>query len=183
MNQSQAARAFTLIELLIVVAILSIFAASLLAVVTAPAQEQVFADIENQYESGAAILFTRVVEDAHACGRLAIPEEPRALAFLPRAGKEWASVYFIDDDGVLRYLAARQEEASEWLRSGDRPDRWELEGAALLEGAERLGAEPLQPEGLWRISLRASKRQLGRELRLDRHMDVSLGAAWNGGLQ
>lgn len=180
-------RAVTLIELLIVCAIMAIFAASLLAVVTAPAEERVFADVDNTFESGAATLFGALVADAHAAQRLEVGDKPTALVFMPSRPGDPVPVYFVDPVNQVRRALVDADQARRLL-SGDTEgsDLWRQRGGSLVPDVARLQAERIADERsdsgpvLWRISLLASHRQLGREQILDRRVDVAVGLHESG---
>ena len=96
--------AFTLVEMLIVIAMIAVFAGASLVVVTAPAQEQAYADIETPFEAGAARFFASVVGDAHGATTMLVSRSPQALV-LRGAAPDGSG--FSTADGRVSALIAR----------------------------------------------------------------------------
>ncbi len=183
MTRLKTAPGFTLIELLIVVAILGIMAAASFAVVTAPAEEHVFSDIELQLEAGAGVFFSHVVGEAHQAGSIRAKSNPARLLFAGAPEKARATAYWIDSRGQLRREVVAAGEADEFTSDAFNPGSWDKRGAMLLEGVVSLGADREPSTRLWRMNLRAERRQLNREWILDRSVEVAVGDSWLGGVK
>jgi len=176
--------AFTLIELLIVIAIISIMAGATMAYLTAPAEEQVFAIEEQAYESGGGVFFSQLVADAHDSASLAATGDatsgPQTLVFRPGAKDAPAIVYFVDKDGHLR-----RAKAVEGAGAADRMEAMDAmdvaASAVLMDGVERLSAQFDKATSLWRVSLRAGFERYDRKTGIERQVDVAVGPAWLGG--
>lgn len=182
MRLSRGNSAFTLIELLIVVAIIAIFAASSLSVVTAPAEEQAFSIIDEHFESGTNLFFTHFVADAHDAESLRVIENPPAL-ILTQAGETNSAVaYFVDSRHQLRRAILSGDELAALATRGER-GALEYRGAVLIEAVVELRAEKQESTGLWRVSLHARSTRLDREINVNRHVDVCVGHSWLGGAQ
>lgn len=92
---------YTLIELLIVVAIIAIMSAASITVFVAPMQENAFASIDNARQNGEATLFARLVEDAHSADRI-IAAQPGKLALETSGTHAQTITYYIDSQQMLR---------------------------------------------------------------------------------
>lgn len=192
-GSSAGSRAVTLIELLIVVAILAILSATLLAVITAPPQEQIFADVDNAFESGSTTFFGALVTDAHAARTLDQRTSPAAIAFPAVADGGKTVLYFVDPDRHLRRAVVSDKEAQAFLKGEiGESEAWRQRGAAILSDVESFEAErtdhgkdssrAVAGAERWRIEVRAVHRQLGHEQVLDRHIDLLVGlTAGKGG--
>ncbi|MCX7718337.1 MAG: prepilin-type N-terminal cleavage/methylation domain-containing protein [Candidatus Sumerlaeaceae bacterium] len=163
---------FTLIETLIVVAMLAIFTASSLVMVTAPMYERVYADIEAPREAGLATLLPALVSDAHAAASAEAPDGAFVLRGAAPGGDDIA--YFVDTAKQLRRAQASAGASWEDLRG-------RAAGAALLEDIEAFSASHDESAGLWRVTLRTATTRLGRKMSADHTITVAVGKTWAGG--
>lgn len=172
-------RAFTLIELLIVVAIMGMISASMLAFIQTPAEEHTFAVIENAMESGAALFFTHITSEAHRAKAIKSGSVGQSLA-LTGAGRNGLDVvYFVDSEKRLRRVETPHEEARKILDGTSAKTVVPL-GAALLSHVQHIGVEPNGANGLYTITLRAETSRLARNMKIDRSVETHVGNAWMG---
>jgi prepilin-type N-terminal cleavage/methylation domain-containing protein len=165
-------RGYTLIEMLIVVAILAVFSASSLVIVTAPMYERVYADIEAPREAGLATLLPALVADAHAA---ASAEAPDGAFILRGAAPDGGDVaYFVDSAKQLRRAQAAAGASVDEMRA-------QTAGAALIEDIEVFSAAHDEATGLWSVTVRAATSRLARNMSADRTIAVAVGKAWAGG--
>ncbi|MBI5155490.1 type II secretion system protein [Candidatus Poribacteria bacterium] len=167
--------AYTLIELLIVVAIMAIFAGGTMAVITAPMQERVWADAEMPLEAGAATFFAKAVSDVHDAGSLEYSDSPSAIFLWPVHATDAAVAYVVGPDGVLRRVAGSSEDIARAI-SEPSPSS----GPALVSGVTDLRAEHLGEGPVWRISLRAGSEILGRQVVTEHSVNLAVGRGWVG---
>lgn len=167
--------AFTLIELLIVIAMIAIGAAALIATLVAPLKEQIIADAHGEMERGSMIFFTQIVGDVHGAESFDIQNAGTRLDVQPVLRPEWRVVYFLSETGTLR--------------------RWEGDASVLPpSGAESttLGA-PLVPSvqelqfvraedgaTTMSISLLARREVMGQPVAVDRSLTLLANGAWKG---
>ncbi len=170
----QRDRAFTLIELLIVIAILAIMTASSIAVITVPMREQVISGMEASNEAGVSAFFSKLIPDAHGALELQPTSQPQGVTLIGAAPGGGDVTYFIDGNKRLRRTTRSP---------GDAPAA-PAEGAALLDDATSLTADAQPDTGLWRITVNAGVERLGRDMRLQRSVDVGVGAkSFAGGVR
>ena len=95
MNQRHG---FTLIEILIVIAIIAIGSASLMGAILLPMRDHFMASQQAAWQSGATAFFHRLVEDVRTADGMEI-DEKGAVTFLHG---ERTRVYTVDPRGILR---------------------------------------------------------------------------------
>lgn len=173
-------RAFTLIELLIVVAIISIFASVLIATVTAPAYEQNRSIVEREQEAGAAIFFSRVAADAHEARDIA--HSRRGFVFSAAAGEGKSDVaYLLDDQKRVWRLVLTPEESARLLE-GPPVEAAGVQAPVVVRNVEMLEVGPVEEfPGVWRITLATATQSNRQPLAQVRQMDVGIGHFWAGG--
>jgi prepilin-type N-terminal cleavage/methylation domain-containing protein len=167
-------RAFTLIELLIVVALLAIFAAASLSVITTPAEEQHTANMDMQTEAGMGLFFSTVVADMHDATTVTQTQTPAGLELSGLGGSQRAVRYWVDPRNQLR-RAAFSTAASVEMAPGDGS------GAPILENVRTFEGTQLPEPGRWRVRVVTHQSRFGRSIDFDRHVDVLAGHAWAGG--
>jgi prepilin-type N-terminal cleavage/methylation domain-containing protein len=146
-------RGFTLIEMLIIVAVLAIAAGGMMGLIVAPIQEQVIADREASWEAGAAVLAARVVRDAHGASAVGTTEDG-GLWLDTAAGRV---VYTLNGDLVQR-------------RVGN------AAAATLLDGVATLEAAPLA-DGRWSLRLEGATNRAHRPMTINREFVFLPGLA------
>lgn len=155
--------AFTLIELLIVVAIIAIIVGSSLTVVTAPMFERMRADDEQSFETGAGVLFSQLAEDAHRARQLDAGTSGTLTLTLAAP-----------DNAVITYSTTQS--GTLWRKGADQQT-----SATLLTGVQQFTAEK-QPGGLYRVKVTARLQGYGKGLAtITRSMDVAVAADAAGG--
>ncbi|MBX7247151.1 MAG: prepilin-type N-terminal cleavage/methylation domain-containing protein [Candidatus Sumerlaeaceae bacterium] len=165
-------RAVTLIELLIVVAIIAIFSGGSMAILIAPAQEQAYAGIEVPAETGCSRLFAALVADAHSA--TAVEHDAATSTTIFRAAADGKDVvYRVDANARLRRIAGAQ--ADDKIPDSSR-------GSMLIESISEFSLVR-QQGNLWRVSVASNTRRMARNLGLHRSLDVAVGRSWSGGTQ
>lgn len=142
-------RAFTLIELLIVIAIIAIVTASSMAVMTAPAEENVFANADYEAEAGQGLLFGRLAMDCHAATTATVEQERLVLE-----GAD-STLYFVDEKRRLRRAAFKAGEPPP--APGDVPV-----GSALVPNVHTFDLNTRTP-GAVAVRLAVRQKQLFRD--------------------
>ena len=162
---------YTLIELLIVVAIIAIMTAGSLTVIVAPMQEQAFASIDHARQTGESACFARLVEDAHAAVRVAIAE-PGKLVLETTGTRAESVMYYVDAEKHLRRLVAP---------AGQAPDATGSAGAALMDDVQTFTAVSDGPTRQCRIVIAASTAKYNRTLSASHELVLGVGAdSWTG---
>jgi len=154
---------FTLIELLIVIAIIAIICGSSMSLITAPMFERARAEDQESFESGAAALFTTIVQDAHRASSLDTP----TTGTLILAGADPGTsdvVYTLDTSGTLT------------RKVGDG------QAASLLRSVSAFTVEPPAAGSLSTITLEAKIRGYrSAQDSVRRQMLINIGSeAWMG---
>jgi len=108
MRSNHRRSGITLIELLIVIAMISITTSILMVPIIAPMREQIVADGERLVEGGMTTLFAQVVLEAHAARSARFDASARRLT-LRVDGRE--ITYVVGADGALRRDAGRGQSA------------------------------------------------------------------------
>lgn len=174
-----ACHGVTLIELLIVAAIISVSSAALLAVVTAPGYEQNRATIDRELQAGMAMFFSRLPGEAHAATR--VESAPGAFA-LAGAGRDGADVvYVVDAQNMLRRLETAPDETAAFLEGRAEAQRMRT-APLLVPSVQALSAEPAK-DGLWRFRLEVLGSSNRQPLPYANQMDLGIGSFWTGGDQ
>lgn len=168
--------AFTLIELLIVVAILAILSAATLGPIVAPLREQQYAEQEAACLGSLELLLPILVADAHAAVRLEPSTDGPCFALTRRGGA--AAVYRLDEDEVLRRCVLEAEDVSEVMKGGPMPP-----SAAPLGDGIRSFTAHLMPDGRLRVVLSASRGTHARPLAMEHDIVVRLGEPGGKGAQ
>ncbi|MCB2156959.1 prepilin-type N-terminal cleavage/methylation domain-containing protein [bacterium] len=148
----------TLIELLIVIAIISIMAAGSLAIITEPMKEHVRANIRMEQEAGFSTLAAQIVADAHDSDKAKVGTESIEFPGIAR--------YYVDGARVLRRSV------------GD-----DTAGAALLPHVREFTMDRSSEDGLQQIHVVSSIVIAEREVRLDRRIPLRVGNDWIGGVK
>lgn len=173
------ARAFTLIELLIVVAIISILSAGSMAIVVAPGQERVLAEEEHALEAGAGLFFATLVSDAHSASALESHDSPKALVLRQAASGGEDVVYYVDAKHVLRRGILAGEKTAAFIEGKASLDS----DPAVLANVGQLSASRDAQSGLWRVRLQSSLSRIGRQIGIDRQVLLAPGKSWTGGVR
>lgn len=152
--------AFTLIELLIVVAIIVILSAASLALVVAPLKDQVTTTLQMEQEAGMARLFTYLIADAHNANEVSIADEGDFPVL--RIGFEGGDPvqYAVDAGGNLR------------RSTGDRT-------MLLVEGMRSFRVK--RDGDVLHVELTAAKDLYRRSWEIERALDLNIGVARTGG--
>lgn len=156
--------AFTLIELLIVVAIIAIITGGSMAILTGPMFERVRAEDQEAFEAGAGVFFASLVHDAHRAASMeANSTGSITVTFAPPTAG--TVVYAVNASGTL-------------TRAMDG-----LPSAKLVPAVQSLKAEKTSTGSLWAVSLTARLRGYdGKPTTVTRRMDILADAnAWAGG--
>jgi prepilin-type N-terminal cleavage/methylation domain-containing protein len=155
--------AFTLIELLIVVAIIAIMSAASMAMLVAPLREQVFNDIRLEQEAGASRLFTQITADAHD----ALDAVYTELDGVNRLQIEkWNGTKIIYEVGPGRELRRIEDGQSRFL----------------LGGVTHFSARREQGMSILLVKVKAETVRMHRTIALDRFLRLNLGNIWGLGL-
>jgi prepilin-type N-terminal cleavage/methylation domain-containing protein len=164
--------AFTLIELLIVVAIIGVLAGSMIAYVNIPPREQLQATADMENERGLGTFFAKLVADAHNAAGLTLARNSRVL-IMEGSDKEARAVYFVDQKNCLRRSLVPPQQMVEWLKGAT--EGKELVHSSLLVGNVRsLAASRVNGGAMWRIDVSlATKDPLHPTL--DRGIELMLG--------
>lgn len=163
---THVARAFTLIELLIVVAIIAVVTASSMAVITGPMFERVRAEDQEAFEAGAGIFFATLVQDAHR-------------ATIMQAGTSGTITLLMDPQtSAPRNIKYAVNELRTLTRAVDNK-----QVSSLVPAVQSLTAEKLSTGSLWNVTLTGYLRGYdGRPTTVSRRMDILAGSkAWTGG--
>ena len=168
-------RGLTLIELLIVIAILSIFSVGILAVATAPLRERLYAEQDLGREAGLALLHSKLTADAHNAFEAQAVANPPGFAL--RSHDRSTVVYYLDDKRTIR----------RWRIGGGGVDAFQSRhatnprhGTPLLQGVDGFDVT-LREDGRWALSLRGEEQVLDNNYRLDEELTLLAGLAWTGG--
>lgn len=168
-------RGVTLIELLIVVAILAIMSASLLAVVVAPIREQVITDIRVEQLEGTTILLSRFVEDAHLSGQMELAQDGTVIHFSSRGSTERNIVYKMDDAGIIRRYFNPDDEALRALLDEDTTNGLLYQGTPILAMGKHFQVTQEGDSPLWRLEVVASRNRLHTDHSLRRSIVFRVG--------
>lgn len=168
--------AFTLIELLIVVAIIAIMSGALLAVLIAPLKEQAATELRAEMQRGSMTFFANLTADLHGAEAIAISEDGTRLEATPLLDPETRILYFLSNDRVLR----RWEGGASDLPGASNPTF----GAPLVISVETLIFEQLpgEPPKI-RTSLLARRDYMQQAWDETRSLTILLGDAWKGTAQ
>jgi prepilin-type N-terminal cleavage/methylation domain-containing protein len=177
MNARSNTRGVTLIELLIVIAMMSIFAAGSLAVVVAPAREHAYASREMLFESGAAAFFSAITNDMHSARTVRALTEPPAVVLEGVAANGGGMAYWVDGAGMLRRAVLTASEAAA-TTGGATAALTPGRGSVMLEKVTVLDAAP--EGGAWRVKLVARASDAGRAMEVSHEVLLLAGTAWTG---
>lgn len=176
------ARGVTLIELLIVIAIIAVMSAATLAVITAPLQEDVLSRMDAATEAGLASFFSALAQDAHTAATLEPVAEAPGLRLKGAGGEGGAAdvVYFVDGHRRLRRAVVAAGSVPGSGPAGGADGRTgegaaPAPGTALLEDVQELTAEPAAEGRLWKVRVRGGTERFGRPLVYDRQMILGVG--------
>ena len=165
-------RAFTLIEMLIVVAIISILAIGMIAYITVPPREQMQATVDMENEMGLSAFFAKLVTDAHNAAGLTITQNKKGL-ILEDSGKDVSAVYFIDrNDHLRRCLMTRQQTAE--LADATDDINVTLPSILLVGNVRRFETIPEEKSELWRVRVSIATQDPLHPT-LDRSIKLSIG--------
>jgi prepilin-type N-terminal cleavage/methylation domain-containing protein len=168
----------TLIELLIVIAIMAIMSAASLAVIVAPAREHAYATIEMQFEAGAAAFFAAITNDLHSARDVTVTGEPAAIVLGDISADGRGAAYWVDAAGNLRRAVLTAEECLA-TRGSVAGVLAGARGAVLLGNVIALSAE--REGDAWRIAFRAKAFDVGRTIEASHELKLLPAIAWAGG--
>ncbi len=169
--QLRSQSAFTLIELLIVVAIIAIFSAAMMAVITAPMFEHKRAIIEGSQQAGIATLLARLVEDAHTAQSVESIEQGIVFSGTANRGNVF---YVTDKEHQLHRMEAAITATLESKSVNAAP--------ILITGVQSFTAQPMaQTAGMYRITLECLLHSNRDPLPWRQDIDVAVGTGWAGG--
>ena len=135
-------RAFTLIELLIVIAIISILASATFGLIVMPLREQVLLEMDSRMHRGATVTFGTLVQDFHLAETVTLPSEENSDLLIESASGE-RIVYTLQDRRLYRQRgedrsgALMMEWVSEWNVQSVTSSRYEVTLAAEVVHFER----------------------------------------------
>lgn len=168
--------AFTLIELLIVTAIIAIISGALIATLIAPLKEQAATDLDAEMQRGSMVFFARLTEDVHCAGALQIEEDSSRLTVQPAFEKENRILYFVSDDSTLRRWEGIAEELP---AAGAEPPGL---GAPLVPSVEQLQfTRAADGASTMTARLLARREAMQQMLVVDRSLTLLTDQAWRGG--
>ncbi len=168
-------KAFTLIELLIVIAIIAIGASALLAVIVAPLKEQVIADYHVEMERGSMSFFSSLTTDIHSAGDFEIGDNGSRIEITPAIQNENRIIYYVNDEHVLRRWKGPVAEAPE--SDSDAP----VIGAPLVSGIEILNfSQPDTDSNSLSIRLHAKQQVMQHPVAVKKDLTISVGGDWKG---
>lgn len=169
-------RGVTLIELLIVVAILSIMSTALLAVVVAPIKEQVVTDLKMSQLEGTTLLLTTLVEDGRTASHIDVSGDGSAVHLHRDDPDGWRVVYHLDETGIIRRHYRPSDETATDLLAGGADSLTSAGGTPILSMVSRFSVEPTDSDRLWRIEVEAMEVRMHEEHRHGRVMQLLLGS-------
>lgn len=178
------AHAFTLIELLICIAVVAIISTSLIAFIVQPAREMLVSQADLEQHGGAALLFRVLAEDAHGAATVRTGEREGTIAFVPpeNAERTAAVVYYLDEENRLRRAVLENDELEVFLGRSEPPTP--PPGSSLLDGVTAWEVEPLEDAARWHFRVRAERNVLQQAHVVDKEARFALGRPWlqrNGG--
>jgi prepilin-type N-terminal cleavage/methylation domain-containing protein len=166
----RSAAAFTLIELLIVVAIIAIMSAASMAVIVAPMQERTFASLDHSRQAGESTLLARLVEDTHSAARIPTAEAGRLV--LETTGSAALRItYHVDTDHHLRRHVAKLSE----------PAAADGTGAALIDDVLSFTPELVSDGRQCRVQIASGVVKYNRPVGSRQDVVLAVGSAgWSG---
>ncbi|MCC5874873.1 MAG: type II secretion system protein [Candidatus Sumerlaeia bacterium] len=168
-------RGTTLIELLIVVAILAIMSAALLAVVIAPVKEQVVTDLKMEQLDGTTLLLTTMVEDARTASTIKVTESGATVHLFRDEPMEWGVVYHLDDRNVVRRYYQPSQEDVALLLGGDADAPLVASGTPMLSMVHRFAVEQTEDIRFWRVEVESLVNRLHEDHRHARTISLLVG--------
>jgi prepilin-type N-terminal cleavage/methylation domain-containing protein len=165
-------KAFTLIELLIVVAILSIMSAALIATIVAPIKEQVMTDLRTEQLEGATLLVSTLTTDMHAASGVQIFNDGNSVLL---DGARGATLYHLGPDSIIRrHHQLGTDEASAVLQ-GTTDEQFSRLGTPMLAMVQQFSVKRPDPDGLVMIAFESSITRLHEDLVLARSLSIKPG--------
>lgn len=163
-------RGYTLIELLIVVAIIAIMSAASMTIFVAPMQENAIASIDNARQNGESTFFARLVEDAHSANRI-LAAQPGKLSLETTGTVPQTITYYTDEQHSLRRHVAKSPGD---LKSPNA-------GAALLENVQTFTPEQISDGKECRITLASATTRYARTFGESHTIVLGIGSqGWTG---
>ena len=168
---ARSQKAFTLIELLIVVAMIAILCAATINFIIIPPRESAWATTDMENEGGLQLFFTKLVTDAHNATSMTLAAPQNALFLHGATGSE-SAVYYLDRQQRLRRALLPPGEAVAALRDGE---AWK-ENVSSIKFTENVGGFKVEPAGggLWRVGVSFKLRDPLHPT-LDRAMELAIG--------
>lgn len=155
-------RGMTLIELLIVTAIMAIMSAALISTILMPLQEQAAVEIQAEQSRGIALAVSALTEDFHNAESAIFEEEGELI--LTSQTQELA--YFIDENEVLRRVA------------GD--DRNANGGTPVASTAREFNVEISESNEFANVFIKLSDQKYQRTFETGNSFTVLIGQRWMG---
>ena len=148
---AQNHKAFTLIELLIVVVMIAIMTAGMIAYIVVPPREQLRATTDMEHEAGLTMFFSKLVADAHNATGLAFDRNKKTLILEESAG-DASAVYWIDQKDCLRRCTMTRQQAENPIQASDEFNP-AIPSNMLVGNVTRFEIVPLENGKMWRIDI------------------------------
>jgi prepilin-type N-terminal cleavage/methylation domain-containing protein len=156
-------RGYTLIELLIVIAMISILSGAMFTVVTGPLQEWKMADVQSELESGVGLAVCKLIEDAADAKSLEYSEEDQRIDLL--IGDETV-VYFVDENKSLRRVV------------GEVVPNLPSQGALLVPHLQEFTVTAMDSPDRYHFVLTASQELFHQDFKSSRSIKFTVGRPW-----
>lgn len=156
-------RGYTLIELLIVIAMISILSGAMFTVVTGPLQEWKMADVQSELESGVGLAVCKLIEDVADAKSLEYSEEDQRIGLL--IGDETV-VYFVDENKSLRRVV------------GEVVPNLPNQGALLVPHLQEFSLIELDHPDRFQLELTASQTLFQQDFKSSRSIEFTVGRPW-----
>ena len=164
--QIQRSAGVTLIELLIVIAMLSIFSAGSLMFIMIPLREQAWSSTEGAYQSGIASTFSRLTEDMHEADRVEITKPDELKIWMRASGK--LAEYRIQNGKLQRIFSSPQDATTTAV-------------ALLAEDVRSFHVERDPGSNITTIQLEQGRPQYDRTISRKASISLISGNTWQNG--